>query len=305
MVTKTPITGKKQLTERIAKKTKTPQNQVVRIIDELLEETKKALIKGEEVRLLGYFSFKTTMTTPRLAMNLQTGKKMKVPAKRVPKSTINQKKELLDRNRNNYLILELDNGEKGQEINFTVEEGKNGANVLVDYEIEEIDSKVFISELFQNLKLTCQEAELEELLERDHFHVVNNSYVKGKIENLLTKLKEGVIKLGKLGDLHKKKRIMRSALNGKTYVYYQKYLLKQQDAGTGIIGAGFSYNQDLGTEAVTFGLAGGALAYASDYGIKKLEEKTKNLAEKLSSREDEFQQKSQELKDNYNKLIKI
>src|SRR5947209_6048199 len=81
----TIITGKKQLTERIAKKTKTPQNQVSKIIEELLEETKKSLFKGEEVRFLGYFSFKTTMTTPRMAMNLQTKKKMKVPAKRVPK----------------------------------------------------------------------------------------------------------------------------------------------------------------------------------------------------------------------------
>jgi DNA-binding protein HU-beta len=77
--------GKKQLTERIAKKTKTPQNQVSRIIDELLEETQKALVKGEEVRFLGYFSLKTTITKPRMAMNLQTKKKMKVPAKRVPK----------------------------------------------------------------------------------------------------------------------------------------------------------------------------------------------------------------------------
>ncbi len=70
------------------------------------------------------------------------------------KATINQKKELLDRNQKNYLILELDNGEsvfvfsgkvseekwdwleEGKEINFTVEEGKNGNNLLVDYEIE-------------------------------------------------------------------------------------------------------------------------------------------------------------------------
>ena len=85
MVTKSTITGKKQLTERIAKKTKTPQNQVGKIIDEFLEETKKALVKGEEVRLQGYFSFKTAITKPRMAMNLQTKKKMKVPAKRVPK----------------------------------------------------------------------------------------------------------------------------------------------------------------------------------------------------------------------------
>src|SRR5688572_11005526 len=85
MPTKSTIAGKKQLTERISKKTKFPQNQVGRIIDELLEETKKSLLKGEEIRLQGYFSFKTTMTKPRIAMNLQTKKKMKVPAKRVPK----------------------------------------------------------------------------------------------------------------------------------------------------------------------------------------------------------------------------
>ena len=81
----TNIAGKKQLTERISKKTKISQIQVAKIIDELLVETSQALVKGEEVRLLGYFSFKTTITKPRIAMNLQTGKKMKVPAKRVPK----------------------------------------------------------------------------------------------------------------------------------------------------------------------------------------------------------------------------
>ena len=70
------------------------------------------------------------------------------------KFIINNRKEFLDKNRNQYLILELDNGEsilvfsgkvseekwpwlkEGQEINFTVEEGKNGANLLVDYVIE-------------------------------------------------------------------------------------------------------------------------------------------------------------------------
>jgi len=82
---KSTITGKKQLTERISKKTKFPQNQVAKIIDEFLTETKKSLLKGEEIRLQGYFTLKTTMTSPRTVMNLQTKKKMKVPAKRVPK----------------------------------------------------------------------------------------------------------------------------------------------------------------------------------------------------------------------------
>jgi len=36
----------------------------------------------------------------------------------------------------------------------------------------------------------------------------------------LTKIKEGVIKLGDLGTLNKKERKTRSPANGKTYVYY-------------------------------------------------------------------------------------
>src|SRR3954447_575673 len=82
---KATITGKSQLTERISKKVKLTKSEIDSVITNLLEETKKSLLKGEEVRFLGYFSFKTTITKPRMAMNLQTKKKMKVPAKRVPK----------------------------------------------------------------------------------------------------------------------------------------------------------------------------------------------------------------------------
>ncbi|WNE40152.1 MAG: hypothetical protein GBAus27B_000219 [Mycoplasmataceae bacterium] len=39
--------------------------------------------------------------------------------------------------------------------------------------------------------------------------------------NKLVKMKEGIIKLGELGSFHKKNRTIRSALNGKTYAYYQ------------------------------------------------------------------------------------
>ena len=82
---KTTITGKTQLTERIAKKVKLTKTEIDSVITNFLEETKKSLIKGEEVRLQGYFSLKTTITKPRMARNLQTKKKMKVPSKRVPK----------------------------------------------------------------------------------------------------------------------------------------------------------------------------------------------------------------------------
>ncbi|CAI2188731.1 5560_t:CDS:2, partial [Funneliformis geosporum] len=59
--------------------------EISEIITEFLEQTKKALVKGEEIRLQNYFSLKTATTKARLARNLQTGKQMKIPAKRVPK----------------------------------------------------------------------------------------------------------------------------------------------------------------------------------------------------------------------------
>ena len=50
---------------------------------------------------------------------------------------------------------------------------------------QEMDIKTFISELFQNLKLTCQKTELKELLEREHFHLVKSRNIKEKIESLV------------------------------------------------------------------------------------------------------------------------
>ena len=82
--------SKKELINRISnslsrQRLDLTKTEIETVLAELLEQTKKALIKGEEVRFLGYFSLKTVLTKPRMAMNLQTGKKMKVPAKRVPK----------------------------------------------------------------------------------------------------------------------------------------------------------------------------------------------------------------------------
>ena len=51
----------------------------------------------------------------------------------------------------------------------------------------EIDSKTFISELFQNLQMICQETELKELFRQEHFHFVQNPYIVGKVEKLVDK----------------------------------------------------------------------------------------------------------------------
>ena len=88
-VTKTTLVSKKTLTERISEKIGKQVNltktQIEAALTEYLEATKQALINGEEIRLPGYFSMKTTITKPRVAMNLQTRKKMTIPSKRVPK----------------------------------------------------------------------------------------------------------------------------------------------------------------------------------------------------------------------------
>src|SRR3954453_11712287 len=87
---KSTIVGKKTLTERISekvsKKNNLTKNQIEAVLTEYLEETKQALIKGEEIRFPGYFSLKTATQKARVAMNLQTKKKMTIPAKRVPKA---------------------------------------------------------------------------------------------------------------------------------------------------------------------------------------------------------------------------
>ena len=80
------IAGKSKLAERIhvsiGKKHSLTKIQVETVISQLLEEIKKSLIKGEEVRFPNYFSLKTFMAKPRTAMNLQTKKKMTIPAKK-------------------------------------------------------------------------------------------------------------------------------------------------------------------------------------------------------------------------------
>src|SRR3954454_13060447 len=88
-VKKNSLVGKKILTDRISEKigktVNLTKNQIEAVLTEYLEQTKQALINGEEIRLPSYFSFKTVITKPRMAMNLQTKKKMTIPEKRVPK----------------------------------------------------------------------------------------------------------------------------------------------------------------------------------------------------------------------------
>src|SRR5947208_1311098 len=99
---KSKLVSKKTLTDRISdnlskQKISLTKIQIETILSEFLAEIKKALIKGEEMRFPGYLSLKTTIQKPRVAMNLQTKKKMTIPAKRVPKVKFSEdlKKEIV------------------------------------------------------------------------------------------------------------------------------------------------------------------------------------------------------------------
>jgi len=97
---KITLVSKKTLTDRISeqigKRNNLTKSQIEAVLTEYLEQTKQALVKGEEIRLPGYFSLKTTITKARMGMNLQTKKKMTLPAKRVPKVKFSEdlKKEI-------------------------------------------------------------------------------------------------------------------------------------------------------------------------------------------------------------------
>jgi len=94
------IVGKSKLAERVynskGRRISLTKSQIETVISEALEETKKALLKGEAIRFPGYYSLQTMMQKPRVAMNLQTKKKMNIPAKRVPKAkfSVDLKKEI-------------------------------------------------------------------------------------------------------------------------------------------------------------------------------------------------------------------
>jgi len=83
------IVGKSKIVERVynakGQKLSLTKSQIEAVVSEILEETKKSLLKGESIRFPGYFSLQTIVQKPRVAMNLQTKKKMTIPAKRVPK----------------------------------------------------------------------------------------------------------------------------------------------------------------------------------------------------------------------------
>ena len=78
--------NKGELINVVAKSTCT-NAEAARAVDAVLEAIKKSLKKGESVTLVGFGTFKVAKRSARNGRNPQTGKPIKIAAKKVPKFT--------------------------------------------------------------------------------------------------------------------------------------------------------------------------------------------------------------------------
>ncbi len=77
--------NKAELIDAIASDAKVTKADAKRSLDAFINTTTKALKKGDRVALVGFGSFSTTKRSARKGRNPQTGKEIKIPAKKVVK----------------------------------------------------------------------------------------------------------------------------------------------------------------------------------------------------------------------------
>ncbi|MFB6305903.1 MAG: HU family DNA-binding protein [Flavobacteriales bacterium] len=77
--------NKAELIDAIASEAKISKADSKRALDALINQTSKALKKGDRVALVGFGSFSVSKRAARKGRNPQTGKEIKIPAKKVVK----------------------------------------------------------------------------------------------------------------------------------------------------------------------------------------------------------------------------
>lgn len=75
--------NKAELIESIAKKSDLTKADAKRALDAFIDSTSGALKKGDRVALVGFGSFSVSKRAARKGRNPQTGKEIKIPAKKV------------------------------------------------------------------------------------------------------------------------------------------------------------------------------------------------------------------------------
>ncbi len=77
--------NKAQLIEKLATDAKVSKTQAENLLDCTLENIKKAVKKGDDVKLVGFGTFTKAKRKARTGRNPQTGKAIKIPAAWAPK----------------------------------------------------------------------------------------------------------------------------------------------------------------------------------------------------------------------------
>ncbi|MEJ2077538.1 MAG: HU family DNA-binding protein [Acidobacteriota bacterium] len=79
--------NKGELVDAVAKDAKISKGEAQSAVDSVVNNVTKALKKGQKVTLVGFGTFGTSKRAAREGRNPQTGKPIKIPAKKVAKFT--------------------------------------------------------------------------------------------------------------------------------------------------------------------------------------------------------------------------
>lgn len=79
------VISKTDLVDQLAKQLKLPKTKTADTVNLMIETIKKEMAKGSKVQLTGFGTFAVSKRAKREGRNPQTGKKMTIPAKKVPK----------------------------------------------------------------------------------------------------------------------------------------------------------------------------------------------------------------------------
>ena len=90
--------NKEELVQEISKKAKVTQKEAAEVLNGLVETVQKTVAKGEKVTLVGFGTFESRQRAARTGRNPQTGKEIKIAAKKVPAFSAGKKfKELVNK----------------------------------------------------------------------------------------------------------------------------------------------------------------------------------------------------------------
>jgi DNA-binding protein HU-beta len=77
--------NKGQLVDRLAEKTRTTKAQSEALLDAALEIIQKTVSKGDEVKIVGFGTFSSTVRKARTCRNPKTGQSVLIPDGKVPR----------------------------------------------------------------------------------------------------------------------------------------------------------------------------------------------------------------------------